>query len=140
MIRAVLDANILVSAILVKIGKPARVVDSSSSVNLLTSEDILIEVERVLSYQRVRRKYKLTDHEVNLYLEDLRDRFAIITVHTLVSNVSPDPDDDKILACALDGGADYVVSGDPHLLNLREYMGIKVVTPNTFLSILEAQQ
>lgn len=137
MIRAVLDANIFVSAILVKIGKPARVVNNASDVNLLTSEEILSEVARVLSYLRIRRKYALTEKDIETYFQDLRNRCTLVAVSTVVRGVSRDPDDDKILACAIDGAAEYVVSGDPHLLNLREYMGVKIVTPNAFLSILE---
>ncbi len=50
-----------------------------------------------------------------------------------VSGVSPDPDDDKFLACALEGQADYIVTGDPHLLNLKQYHGINILKPYEFL-------
>ncbi|MBP5091411.1 MAG: putative toxin-antitoxin system toxin component, PIN family [Bacilli bacterium] len=48
-----------------------------------------------------------------------------------------DPDDDKFLACAIDGAAYYVVSGDSDLVSLREFRGIKIVTASEFLSLLE---
>ncbi len=63
----------------------------------------------------------------------------MITLKTAVSGVSQDPDDDKFLACAVDGQADYLVSGDPHLLRLQEYQDTKIVQPSVFLEILHQQ-
>jgi len=54
-----------------------------------------------------------------------------------VKVIADDPDDDKFLACATEGGADYVVSGDHHLLNLNSYQGICIVTPAAFLHVLK---
>lgn len=48
-------------------------------------------------------------------------------------NVSADRDDDYVLACAVDGGADYIVSGDPHLLDLKTHRSIPILTPREFV-------
>lgn len=55
------------------------------------------------------------------------------------ATVSADPDDTKFLECALAGGADYIVSGDAHLLNVGQHEGIQIVSPAAFLSVLNQQ-
>ncbi len=55
-------------------------------------------------------------------------------------NVLGDQEDDVVLACARDGQADYLVSGDPHLTKLGEFAGIKIVTPDRFLAILQKEE
>ena len=50
--------------------------------------------------------------------------------------VKEDPEDNKFIACAIEGKADYIVSGDGHLLNLKHYKGIQIVDANSFLKIL----
>ncbi len=62
---------------------------------------------------------------------------VIVSPNAHVEVIRDDPDDDRILECALDGGADYVVSGDHYLLELRRYRAIRMVTPREFLAILE---
>ncbi|MGD0972344.1 MAG: PIN domain-containing protein [Desulfobaccales bacterium] len=62
---------------------------------------------------------------------------AVLTPGELaVEAVADDPADDLVLACALEGNADFIISGDKHLLNLRNYQGIKMVTPAEFLESL----
>ena len=55
---------------------------------------------------------------------------------TGIAVIAADPSDDMVLACAVAGKADYIVSGDPHLLDLGEYEGIRIVSPAVFVSIL----
>ena len=50
--------------------------------------------------------------------------------------VAPDPDDDAIVSCAIEGDADYIVSGDTHLLGLGEYEGVRIVEPAEFVRVL----
>lgn len=57
-----------------------------------------------------------------------------------VNLILADPDDDKIIVCVLEAGADYIITGDPHLLTLKEYRGIRIVTPRAFLEILDRQK
>jgi len=62
---------------------------------------------------------------------------AVLTPGELaVEAVADDPADDLVLACALEGNADFIISGDKHLLNLRNYQGIQMVTPAEFLESL----
>jgi predicted nucleic acid-binding protein len=61
----------------------------------------------------------------------------MVQVKSKVKAVKEDPDDDIIVSAACDAHADYIVSGDQHLLSLREFRGIKIVTVNQMLSILD---
>ena len=136
MIKVVLDTNILVSALIVKVGKPAQILEHIDALELLTSEEILAEVARVLHYPRIQKRYRLSDETISTFLERLRAVSTVVTVHTPVKVITADPDDDKFLACAIDGEASYIVSGDPHLLTLRLYQDIQILSPTTFLDIL----
>ncbi|MDQ5826305.1 MAG: putative toxin-antitoxin system toxin component, PIN family [Chloroflexota bacterium] len=139
MMRVVLDTNVLVSALIVPMGKPARILRRLDAIDLLTTESIMAEVGRVLRYSRIQKRYGLTAETITTYLERLREVSTFIVTHTQVSGVSKDPDDDKFLECAVDGDARYIVSGDPHLLSIGSYEGISIVTPSAFLLILEGQ-
>lgn len=134
-----MDANVLVSAVIVRPGKSGKILRSLHWVQLLISDDILGEVARVLHYPRIQKKYSLSEQDITEYLAELRQRCELVPIRSLIAGVSADPDDEKYLACGVDGDADYLVSGDPHLLDIEEYKGIKIVSPSTFLSLFEQE-
>ncbi len=140
MLKAVLDTSILVSAFLRQGGINAQILDRGKELyQLFLSEEILEETTRVLfTYKRIRKKYRYSDEEVREYLEAL-----IITAAEIVQRlprirvIKDDPKDNHILACGLKSEADYIVSKDDHLLDLKEYRGIKIVSSQEFLEILK---
>lgn len=138
--RAVLDANILVSAVLRPKGVPAQILQAwrQGQCHVVTCEQILTEAAEVLALPRIRRRYPLTDENVARLLTILRRRADFASVTTIQPVVKADADDDVILACALKGQVDYIVTGDRHLLNLGEYKGIPVLSPRQFLDSLKA--
>jgi len=139
MIRAVLDANILVSALISPAGTPARVLDLWRAERFLplVSDAMLGELERVLSHPRLRRGYGLTAARTEALMKGLC-RFALVTPgEAEVTGVARDPDDDKLLACAVEGEADYIVTGDHDLLALRSYQGIPIITAAAFVRLFE---
>jgi len=139
MIRAVLDANILVSALISPSGTPAQVLDLWREERFLPmmSERILAELERVLSQPRLRRGYGLTAARTEELMKGLR-RFALVTPgEAEVTGVARDPDDDKLLACAVEGEADYLVTGDNDLLALGSYQGIPIITAAASVRLFE---
>ncbi|HEX8683746.1 MAG TPA: putative toxin-antitoxin system toxin component, PIN family [Ardenticatenaceae bacterium] len=138
--RVVLDSNVLVSALLITTGKPARILDRIRAVEFIISEEILGEVERVLHYPRIQRRYHISEEIITEYLDRLRAASRLIDVQTTIEIVKRDPDDDKFFACAIDASAQYIVSGDLDLLTVREYQGIQVVSPAEFLSILDREE
>src|SRR3972149_5570432 len=93
---------------------------------LLTSPPLLAEFRRVLTYPKLRRLIRLSPDEEEALLRLLVEE-AEITAGTLqVRVVEADPADDAVLACAVEGHADYVVSGDAHLLSLHVHAGIPI--------------
>ena len=106
----------------------------------LTSEFILAELTNVLGRRHIQSKYKsqVTARKRERYISAIRALAEVVPVMTVVSAVPDDPKDNPILACAKDGYADYVVSGDPHLCQLGNFEGIEIVTPHEFLTILES--
>ena len=140
MVRAVLDANVFVSAAIHPEGPPGRIIERFLRTDVFTlvlSDAIVDEVMRALAYPKVRR-YVGRGLDPALWMEDLvlLADFVLDTVQ--VTGVSKDADDDKYLAAAIAGRASLVVTGDPHLLTVGEYEGVHVVTPRAFLDLLSA--
>ena len=140
MLKAVLDTSILVSAFLKHEGVNAKVLlGGKDRYQLYLSEDILEETSRVLlTYERIRKKYHYTDDEALEYLETLR----VVAKQVLkklpkIRVIERDPKDNSVLACALKAKADYIVSKDDHLKDLKEYRGIRIVASQEFLELLK---
>lgn len=136
MLKAVLDTNVLVSSLLVKAGLPAQVVDGwrQQEYILVTSPDLIAEVRSTLNYPRLRRKYALTDENVEGLINLLDHDTLLVPGQAEVTGVIPaDPADEMVLACAADAEADVIVSGDGHLLALGEYQGMPILTARAFL-------
>jgi len=135
-VRVVLDTNIVVSRFLTPHGRVARIVDlwEQGALDLLTSEVILREYVRVLNYPRLRSVHRLTDAQLAEIDEAFREFTELIEPNETPAVVVDDPDDDHFLACAASGGADCLVTGDPHLLKLGSFSGIPILSPTDFLT------
>ena len=139
MLRVVLDTDVFVSSLLVKAGVPAQALDAwrARRFVLVTSSAILAETRATLNYDRIRRKYNLTDEDVEQLLALLQREALLVSGTADVTGAIPaDPSDEKILACALDGRADLIVSGNLHLLDLGQYRGVSVLNVRQFLERL----
>lgn len=91
------------------------------------------EVSRVLYYSRIQQRFKPKEETLRRFFR-LVFRKAIITEGTYeVDAITEDPTDNKFLACALEGKADFIVSRDPHLRNLKEFQGIEIVDVKSFV-------
>lgn len=136
--KVVLDTNIVVSRFLSPQGSPARILTlwEEGVFELLVSEGILNEYERALSYDNVRKRHGFTIEEIKQWMHNARKYGHSVASEEVSIYVSKDPDDDKFIECAVAGGADYIVSGDTHLLSLGEYKGIQILSPAAFLLVL----
>ena len=128
--RVVFDTNVLVSATLSK-GKPYRVLELAEceEVTSIMSQDIVNELDDVLSRERLPFEREQIDEFVGKVLSTSE----MVTPETNLEVIEDDPDDDKILECAVAGNADYIISGDSHLLDIGEYRDIRVLNPDQFL-------
>ena len=141
-LRAVFDTNLLVSYLLVHRPPIATLLNDDLAEGhfiLITAPELLAELARVLRYPRLQRYYDTTT----------RDRFvalvaALSEVVELPETIPPicrDPDDDRVIACAVVGHADVIVSGDKDLLTLKQVGQIAVLTATEFLErIINTQQ
>lgn len=130
--RVVFDTNVLISALGWN-AKPENCLKLviHGRVNGYISPAILDELTRVMDYPRL----ELTEDEKQSFLEVVLGRFHVVEPAVNLELVSDDPDDDMILECAVAADADYVVSGDSHLLELESDQGVEIVRPAKFLSL-----
>ncbi len=141
MLRVVLDTNIFVSSLLTHTGSAARVLDvwRERHFVLVISPAIIDEIQRVLRYPHIQRKYAITEADIVALTELLqKDALLVPGMADVAGTIPEDPTDEIMLACALDGLADCIVSGDHHLLNLATFRGIPVLTVREFLDRLAA--
>lgn len=135
--RVVIDTNVLISGIIQKSGFPFKVVKlwEDEVIVLITSVATIEEAERVLNYPKIRKRYALTSDDIQRTVANLL-KYSVLAQDPPIPNViEQDPDDNKILATAIAGKADYIISGDMHLLTLKNYRGIEIVTPKRFCEI-----
>lgn len=137
MIRAVIDTNILLRALIKPKGSVGGVITAldGGGFELVTSWPLLEELAAKLALPRIRGKYQLHDQDIADFMNLLAWRACI--VHPL-DNVAAcrDPDNDVVLATALAGKAQYIVTGDDGLLVLDPYRSIHIVTAAVFLRCL----
>lgn len=133
MISAVLDTNVIVSGVLFG-GDPAQILlrAAQGDFDFLISDAILEELTGVLQ----RPKFKLPTGFVEQLRAELAHSTRLIVTHSRLKAVETDPDDNRILECALDGKADYIVTGDSDLLQMKTFRKIHIVTPPTFLVVV----
>jgi putative PIN family toxin of toxin-antitoxin system len=104
------------------------------------SPALLDETEEVLNRPRLRKKHGKSVAEIHRWIADLAQVATMTTDAIELEVVAADPDDDVILACALEGGAWYLVTGDRHLLDLKQYRDIRIVTARQFWQLLEERR
>lgn len=137
--RVVADTNVVVSRYVAPHGIVVRILNrwQQNAFDLLVSEAILAEYQRVLAYPRLRARHGLSDEQISAVVDDFREIGLLIEPEVSISAVEDDPDDDKFLECAVAGGAEYIVTGDSHLLNLKQFQGIQILSPAAFLAFLD---
>lgn len=138
MVRAVLDANVYISAAVRAEGPPGQIIERflrDAAFEIVMSQAIVDEVLRAFAYPKV-RKYIRRDLDPELWFEDIVLLAQFVAGADKLKAVSKDPDDDKYIAAALEGRAAFVVAGDSDLLSIKEYEGVRIVGPRAFLDLL----
>lgn len=136
MIRAVVDTNLFVSGMFATTGLSKRLMDCwvTRKFQLVISREIVLEIWRVLHYRRIEATFHPKESEIRRFIE-LIFRKAVITEGLYKTDrIKADPADNKFLACALEGKADYIVSRDAHLRDLKYFHGVQIVGVKQFLS------
>ncbi|MBI3958796.1 MAG: putative toxin-antitoxin system toxin component, PIN family [Chloroflexi bacterium] len=140
--RIVLDTNVLISSLFKRESTSAQILSlwRAGEFELLISPEVLSELKRVIEYPRVQRRLIYTEQEIAHFLDLLTMAGTLLSPQDTLTVVKDDPHDDKFVTLAVAGQAEYLVSGDNHLLNVASIFGVTVVTPRAFLSLWEAQR
>ena len=142
MLRVVLDTNVFVSSLLSTQGMSAFVVNAwrEGRYLLITSPPIIAEIVEVLESPRISGKYGIRPEDIEQLVELLKTDTIVVPGRAVVAGAVPqDPRDEMFLACAVDAYADYIVSGDKHLLDLHSYKNIPILTVKQFAERIEKQ-
>jgi uncharacterized protein len=133
MIRVVADTNIFISALMFG-GLPGSFLDLAflPAFTLVTSPVLLDELD-----EKLRLKFGLSSADADFIRSKLEANADLINTVETLAIVKADPDDDRVLECAIAGRADYIVSGDGHLLKLGSYDGIPILTVRQFIDKIE---
>lgn len=133
-VKVVLDTNVYISAVLFgRKPEEIRKLSQEGKIELLVSEAIIAEVAEVL-----RRKFDWESWQISQIINEIRETTTLVIPNQTLSVIKKDEGDNRVLECAVEGKAQYIISGDKsHLLPLKEYQGIKILSPDQFLREME---
>lgn len=125
--RVVFDTNIYIAAALRGgFAEDIFALADKKIITLITSKEILRELK-----QKLLTKFEYTDEQADLLISRVKKIATITYPKDKIKVVSRDPDDNKILECAVSGNADLIVSADQDLIHLKEFKGIPIIHPKT---------
>jgi putative PIN family toxin of toxin-antitoxin system len=139
-VRIVIDTNVLLSAVL-WYGAPHTLLNQlrSGAAELIITQELIDEITRVIHRDKFATILKHANSKPEQILEELRALAEVIVAAPLAQPVCRDPDDDAVLACAVSGRADCIVSGDADLLVLKSYESIPILNAAGALQLLYQQ-
>ena len=129
-IKVVLDTNVLISGILFG-GNPRQILELviQGRIDAYISPAIFTEFKEVL----IRSKFGLNQEKCFSIAKEIEDISSFVFPQITIDIIKDDPEDNKILECALAAGANYIVTGDPHLLKLSSFENIMIQSPASFV-------
>lgn len=139
--KIVLDTNVLISAFLSRSGVPYQVFEltRTSDVTLVMSQAVFQELERVIRYPHLRAHANYNDDQVKQFLRGIQRGSLWVSVNETLTLIEDDETDNRFIELAVAGKAKYVITGDKrHLLPLRRYQGIEIVSPTEFLALYKS--
>jgi len=139
MLRAVIDTNILVSGFISPLSYPREIEKRwrNEQFILITSPQIIDEINRVLYLPKIKQRYKLSESDIHAFILAITFKASCTAGTITLSGVAPDPGDDKIISCAVEAQADFIVTGDKKFQRLEAYQKIRIVNAAYFINILD---
>jgi putative PIN family toxin of toxin-antitoxin system len=137
-IRAVFDTNVLVSYLLTHRPPIATLIDrhlTQEDIVLVTAPELLEELDRILQYPKLQRYY--TEEERTRFVALLMALSEVVELPETIPRICRDPDDDQVIACAVAGGDDVIVSGDRDLLVLKQVGDIPILVTHELVHLVE---
>lgn len=131
-LRIVLDTNVYISAaILGRVCEEIIQTCRFSNLKVFISQDIIGELK-----EKLFQKFLWQDEQINVFLESILEFCEVVKADEEIHYIKDDPDDDKILECAVTSKCDFMVPGDKHILKLKSYKSIRILNPSDFLLML----
>lgn len=140
--RLVLDTNIYVSNLISEKGNPAKIMRwwLEGEFDVLVSQPIIDEILRVTAYERIQKKYAKVRKNRLEYASLIAEQALWVEPEEKLDVIATDESDNRYVECAVAGGAQYIITGDEHLLEIGNYAGIRIITPAAFVMLKEADQ
>lgn len=139
--KITVDTNILISATF-WYGDSFEIIDRAENkeFELVLSPAIVQEYEEVLEYEEIQEKISKKNLTMKQTVEKIKAMSTLVNPSETVNEVIADPDDNAVLECGSEGNVKYIVTNDKHLLKLKEFKGIKIITPHNFLQEIENKE
>ena len=139
MYRAVLDTNVFVSGGVISNSYPSQVIDQwrAGTFTLVVSPTLLEEYNEVLFRPQIRKYTGLTVEETRQYISEIEKRSYMTSGILELNILTDDSDDNMVLACAVEGHASHLVTGNQKHFPFKSYQGVTIVTPRKFIDVLE---
>jgi len=136
-IKAVIDTSVMVSVAFAKEGltKELRDMIADESFTLVSSKDILAELYRVRHYPHILKQFEAAQQDIDGFIAMIIEHADLTEGKYELHKIHDDTSDDMFLACAIEAKADFIVSRDPHIRNLKQFQGIHIVDVKTFIEI-----
>ncbi|MBI5605649.1 MAG: putative toxin-antitoxin system toxin component, PIN family [Deltaproteobacteria bacterium] len=134
-IKAVIDTSVMVSVAFAKEGLARELRDmiAEGGFTLVTSKEIMAELYRVLHYPHILKHFKPSMDDIDEFIGLVMEKAIISKGLYSLQKGSADPADDIFLNCAMESKADFIISRDPHLRNLKQFYGIQIIDVKVFL-------
>jgi len=133
--KAVIDTNVMVSVAFAKEGlsKELRDMIAEGAFTLVTSNEIMAELYKVLHYPRILKQFQPSKEDIDEFVGMIIEKALLTEGRYSLHKIKEDPTDNMILACAMEAKANFIVSRDPHLRNLKQFHGTKITDVKEFV-------
>jgi len=141
-IKAVIDTSVMLSVAFPRgeLAGELRNLIAEGAFTLVTSKEIMAELYRVIHYPRILKQFKPSKDDIDEFIGMVMEKALITRGRYKLDKIKDDPSDDMFLACALEAKADYIVSRDPHIRNLKHFHGVKIVDVKAFVDKVRKRQ
>jgi putative PIN family toxin of toxin-antitoxin system len=138
--KVVIDTNIVVSAAISEDGNPAKIFEMLLREEIVnyTTDHIIAEIRKVMSRPKIAQRLSMV--EANFIIDNFERFSKKIKTDKTIEMVKDDPADNKFIECAAAASADYIISGDEHLLKIKEFRKTRIISPAEFIKISENKQ
>ena len=130
--KIVLDTNVYISAAIIgRVCEEILKICRFREIEVFISADIIAEIEA-----KLKDKFLWDKKQISVFIENIMEFCTTVEPAEKVHYLKDDPDDDKVLECAVEADCNYIVSGDKHLIKLKSFKNIKILNPAEFLVLI----